>query len=36
MSIRDVGKVVGQLVARAGWAPLLVFLLHVFISRVLI
>jgi hypothetical protein len=35
MSIRRVGKVVGQLVARAGWAPLVVFLLHVFISRVL-
>lgn len=35
MNFRQSLLVAGSLVARAGWAPLLVFLLHVFISRVL-
>ena len=35
MTIREMVKLGGQLVGRAGWAPILVFLLHVFISRVL-
>lgn len=35
MTIREMVKVAAQLVRRAGWAPILVFLLHVFISRVL-
>jgi hypothetical protein len=35
MTAREVSKVTGQLIARAGWAPILVFILHVFISRVL-
>jgi hypothetical protein len=35
MTTRERVRVAGQLVGRAGWAPILVFLLHVFISRVL-
>ena len=35
MTARQVVRIMGSLVARAGWAPILVFLLHVFISRVL-
>ena len=35
MPIREMVRLGGQLVGRAGWAPILVFLLHVFISRVL-
>ena len=35
MRIERVSQIAGLLVRRAGWAPLLVFLLHVFISRVL-
>ena len=35
MTARQVIRIVGSLVARAGRAPILVFLLHVFISRVL-
>ncbi len=34
MRLVDVSRVGAALVSRAGWAPLLVFLLHVFISRV--
>lgn len=35
MTFRPVLVVLVSLLARAGWAPLFVFLLHVFISRVL-
>jgi len=35
MTIRAMVTVASQLVRRAGWAPILVFVLHVFISRVL-
>ena len=35
MRTERVSQIVALLVRRAGWAPLLVFLLHVFISRVL-
>jgi hypothetical protein len=35
MTIREMANASGQLISRAGWAPILVFLLHVFISRVL-
>ncbi len=34
MRLSDVSRVGAALVFRAGWAPVLVFLLHVFISRV--
>jgi hypothetical protein len=35
MKARTALGVAGELTRRAGWAPILVFLLHVFISRVL-
>ena len=35
MTIRAMVKLGGQMFGRAGWAPTLVFLLHVFVSRVL-
>ncbi len=34
MRLSDVSRIGAALLFRAGWAPLLVFLLHVFISRV--
>src|SRR5262245_52450301 len=34
MSARTMVRILVALIARAGWAPSLVFLLHVFISRV--
>jgi len=35
VTARQILRIGGLLIARAGWAPIFVFLLHVFISRVL-
>ncbi len=35
MGVGEAGRIGVALMVRAGWAPLLVFLLHVFISRVI-